>query len=83
VKETDKEKFSCHVFPNPVTDKLHVISNNNLNTVDVELFDLFGKQLNINLFRDDKSAIYLDMSGIQAGIYILRVNGNSCKIIHY
>ena len=82
VKETDKEKFCCQVFPNPSTDKLHVISNNNVNIEDVVLFDLFGKQLNMPLIRDDKNIVSIDMSGIQASIYILKVNENSYKIVH-
>ncbi len=70
------------IYPNPCNDKLHINSKSNLNIESVSLFDLFGKQLNIQLIRDEKNAVSLDMSGVQTGIYILRVNGNSYKIIH-
>lgn len=71
------------IYPNPCADKLQISAKNVTNIDDVSLFDLAGKQLNVTIKKETNNTVSLDMSGMKAGIYILKVDENSFKIVHY
>ena len=81
VGELAKSK-DLKIYPNPCSEKLQINSNSQLPIEEIGLFDLTGKKINVMSARDKINTISLDMTGIQAGIYILRVNENSYKIVH-
>ncbi|MFD2602112.1 Ig-like domain-containing protein, partial [Flavobacterium suzhouense] len=66
----DVNKFSFSYFPNPVTDRLQIISDEYLTAVKV--FSLTG-QLVIDKQTDTQNAI-IDMSNLESGVYILKLN---------
>jgi len=74
------------VFPNPVTDKLHIINEWQSGDI-IELFDMNGRRVFVQpvetghapSLHDD--TIVIDMSAFPAGNYILRVGNQSFQIV--
>lgn len=81
IDETTKSN-DFKIYPNPCSDKLQISAKNTINTSDIALFDLTGKQIYVMPKKEPNNSISIDMIGIQAGIYVLRVNENSYKIVH-
>jgi len=77
------------VFPNPVTDKLHVVIPSEARDLfannTVEIFDMSGRLVYhrgvSTTLNDPASTITIDMSPFPAGNYILRVGNQSFQII--
>ncbi len=65
------------IFPNPASGVVKI--NTNRETIDIELFDLSGKQViqKMHFFADAE----LDMSNIKAGVYVLKVDNSFHKLI--
>jgi uncharacterized repeat protein (TIGR01451 family) len=59
------------IYPNPVSDNLNIDLPSGLKLNSVELFDIQGKL--IKVFNDQKE---LDLSEVQKGVYILRLDTN-------
>ena len=65
-----------NIYPNPASDFVNVSVNR---AVDAQLFDLSGcKMADIHL---DAGQNTLNISNLKSGIYILRTEGNSKKIV--
>ena len=66
------------VYPNPVTSNLTIVSNRELNG-NFELFDLSGNSMNLSLIQSGKTI--LNFSTLAPGIYFLKVDNESFRII--
>lgn len=64
------EENKLIVYPNPVSETLHISTANALRSVII--YDLFGKEL----YASEQSSNQIDVSAYQAGIYILKVKTN-------
>ena len=60
-------KSNIKVYPNPASDILNIESQEEVN--HIEIFDLLGKQI-----LSFKGAKNIDVSGLQNGIYLLKIN---------
>jgi len=74
-----------HVFPNPVTDKLHIVHDWQSGDV-VELFDMNGRRVfsqpvGAGFARPDGNTFTIDMSPFPRGNYILRIGNRATKIV--
>ncbi|WP_420577393.1 T9SS type A sorting domain-containing protein [Ekhidna sp.] len=68
---------SILVYPNPSSDRLHLIMNDGSAPDHVELYDLSGAQYQAPLFKND-GITQLDIEGLKAGVYLLKIHsGNS------
>jgi len=56
------------LFPNPVTDKLTIISSENTNAT-AEIYSLFGQKLYSCVLKEENTNI--DVSNFQNGIYLV------------
>jgi uncharacterized repeat protein (TIGR01451 family) len=65
------------VYPNPVNDQLNIELPNNLNLNSIELFDIQGK--NLKFFKNQTD---LDLSDMQKGIYILKLETDQGSYHH-
>jgi len=74
----DDQKKSILVFPNPAFLDLTIVNNNGLKG-NIDLFNLTGNKLNSILIQSEKTL--LDISTLVPGIYILKANNESFKII--
>ena len=77
---------SLQVFPNPVTDKLHIVNEWQSGDV-IELFDMHGRRVFSQPVETGHApslqgdTIIIDMSAFPAGNYILRVGNQSFQIV--
>jgi hypothetical protein len=78
--ETNKD----NIFPNPVIDILTIrINPHDGNVQNIQIFDVLGKRHNISLdyVQKGSSHISIDVSGLQKGVYILKIGALSYKFI--
>jgi len=76
---------SLHVFPNPVTDKLHITHEWQSGEI-VELFDINGRHVfstavGAGSARPNGNTFTIDMTPFPSGTYILRIGTRVAKII--
>lgn len=64
---------SILVYPNPSSDKIHVIMNDGSAPDHVELYDLSGAQYEAPLFESD-GITQMDIGGLKAGVYLLKIH---------
>ena len=63
------------IYPNPAGNTLSV-SALNINQQEVQLLDLTGRQLGIRPEQSSVSELTFDVSGLAAGIYLVRLSTN-------
>lgn len=69
------------VFPNPTNDKITIIiPYANTDKTKVELFDIAGNKI-LSTIVNTNTKTQIDVSSIQKGVYILKVGGETKKII--
>ena len=75
---TEKEDAIKQPYPNPINDRLTVPCKGE--TVRVEIYNLYGTRLFCG-FVSGNGACQLNVSFLNSGIYILKVDGQTYKII--
>ncbi len=71
------DKLSVRIFPNPVSDQMNIQSEIEINSV--EIINSLGVKLQSNAV--NKNSLQLDMSKFPSGLYIIRVNNETFKIV--
>lgn len=66
------EPLDITLYPNPVADKLHIVGLKNLNA-EVIVYNNLGKQV----IKKQAATLYIDMSILPAGIYLLTIKDNN------
>ena len=75
--EFSEENNSITVYPNPVTDFIMIDKSSNISNIDIiEIFSLEGKKIFDCTYTET-----LDVSFLQSGVYILKINNSSIKFI--
>ena len=69
LKENTAAAF--HIYPNPTSDRLYIISN--LPVSEVKLFDVSGREVLEKTIRSKEGMIHL--GGLTSGIYMVSING--------
>ncbi len=77
INEHETAFFS--VYPNPANDVLYINFSDNRETA-IQLFDVLGKQVFIKE-TNGQSQDKIDLSSLPKGIYFLRINNKTEKII--
>jgi hypothetical protein len=74
---------SFKAYPNPVHDRLTIETGNAWTSgVDVYVFDVFGKMHDVRTISGGDDLIEINMTGLKAGIYIIKLQGEfSTEII--
>lgn len=71
-----------HIFPNPVETLANIRLDESIENEPLEIMDMSGKVVISALFTSEKGEYTpLDLSGLSTGIYLLRVNGSSLKLM--
>lgn len=78
ITEAIQESTSLKIYPNPTTGKL-TINNGELPIKDIEILDIFGKNVGARPFLSTENR--MDISHLPTGIYFLRVDGKMIKVI--
>jgi uncharacterized protein YjlB len=71
---------SLQVSPNPTTGELR-IEHGELRISNIEIFDIYGGKLSSYHHIITSSHHLINISHLQAGIYFLRVDGTTVKIV--
>ncbi|UYW00851.1 M36 family metallopeptidase [Flavobacterium agricola] len=73
---TIPEQPQIKVYPNPVLQDLFIAIPNYSSTIQVELFDIHGKQLRSELLDNFSNIARLKMSDLAKGVYFVRIKGD-------
>ena len=73
--EEHENKFE--IYPNPVDDVLYIKSDNNIE--DINIYNIVG--IKVATVSGQQSAISVDMSGFNTGVYFVEVDGKTFRII--
>jgi len=79
IVETNNYPSLPKIYPNPTTGKLKIESGE-LKMGNVELYDIYGKK-QLSIFNFQFSIDEIDISHLSAGIYFLRIDGKTIKLI--
>ncbi len=75
----DYQHISIKIYPNPFAEIANIeVEGENLETLDFELFDLLGQKIRSESF--DQNHLVFQRNGLQAGIYLFRINQNGKSI---
>jgi len=73
-RKLEKKLATESIYPNPTTGKLTVdLNENRSNRIDAEVFNISGRLLFSRRFDNSTNSLKLDISGLNAGIYILKI----------
>lgn len=75
----DKNVSSIHVYPNPATDRLTVITGIEAN-INVKLYSAMGQLIKQTLSDQNGKAI-LQVSDLNAGVYVIMVGTKKAKVL--
>ncbi|SCX91887.1 T9SS type A sorting domain-containing protein [Flavobacterium caeni] len=83
---TDEHNFGKNfaIYPNPTQDVLHIEALGTIDhAIDMELFDLLGQRvLAQHSGALDHDQVQLNLAGLNAGIYLLRITDSETKSSH-
>ena len=68
------------VYPNPTTGELRVTSYE-LQMDDIKIFDVMGRNVGVGFARPTNGEAVIDISHLSAGVYYLRIAGETAKVI--
>lgn len=79
---TAKIGVKYDIFPNPAKECIYVVSEENISSAKISLYDAIGTPLQINaLSLLDEHKIKIDTSNLNPGIYFLRITvGDQAKL---
>ena len=72
-----EEQYSIMVYPNPVTNVLHIA--NAANNADISIFSMDGKL--VSKLKANGAEMEIDVAGWNKGIYILSINSNNQNMV--
>ena len=77
-----KKNYVLETLPNPASNEIYLVSENDLNNVSVAILNSFGQQIkiitNVNLVKNERFTI--DVSDVVNGCYQLIITGNETLI---
>ena len=76
VELTEQNKIL--IYPNPVADILYIIDNERATVNNVEIFDITGRKI-VN--PNEKEVNQIDFSGFATGVYFIKVNDKTLKVV--
>jgi hypothetical protein len=72
------EKNNIQIYPNPTSGKI-VVESEKSNVESIEIFDIVGRKL--STFNFQLSTNEIDISHLAAGIYFMKVDSKTVKIV--
>jgi hypothetical protein len=79
IVEIDNYSF-LRVYPNPTNGQL-TIRNEESEVRNVEIFDIYGRKLPLHFPSFGGAGVVLDISHLHTGLYFLKIDGKTFKII--
>jgi choice-of-anchor B domain-containing protein len=79
VKETENHLFE--IFPNPAKNQITIRFEGNIST-PIEIYDFTGKRVLLNsTSSSQQGSLMIDISSLNAGMYLVRAEGQSRKLV--
>jgi uncharacterized repeat protein (TIGR03803 family) len=77
------EQITMQVYPNPTTGTINIVSETDQKNVMIEISDMTGRTVMTNKYADLSAgeSYVMDVSMLNNGSYILRINNNQIRII--
>ena len=73
---------SLRIYPNPNTGKLTVVGSQLSETGgEVEIYNVVGQVVSASAVSPQSTEIEIDISGLSAGLYFLKVDGKTYKVV--
>lgn len=69
----ETQTVPAKIYPNPFSDALTIETSSNLQTHEVRISDVFGKEVKRTVVEDQKR---LDLTDLKLGVYILTIKAN-------
>ena len=69
----ESDLFSVNVFPNPVSNQLNLLFNNNTKNAVIDLLDLNGKEILHKELNNNTAENAIDVSTVNEGNYIVKI----------
>ena len=87
VNVNEIEESRCSIYPNPANDRLYIEiqtltptqTQTLTQTLTVEIYDIYGRSQKLSAISGQLSVI--DLSGLNAGIYIIKINTKEGNIV--
>ena len=70
---------SINIYPNPANDRLYIEAEAEIN--DVVIYDVYGRAQNLRISESQNLRISINVSGLNAGIYFVKINTNQGEIV--
>lgn len=71
------ETTSFNVYPNPVVDGIFTVQMaSNENLLQVEMFDVLSKQVNITDYKENTTSATVDIANLKSGVYFVKIKTN-------
>ena len=69
--------ISLNIYPNPVNDKLYIVTEDEVE--DVVVYDIYGRRQQLSAISHQPSVI--DVADLKSGIYFIKINTNEGNIV--
>ena len=75
LENSDFSNNNIQLFPNPVSDTLNIILNNNkhFEIKNIVVYDTTGKEITVSVKSKTSNSISVDVSGVATGIYFCKL----------
>lgn len=78
-----EKRNKVEIFPNPTVDFLNVvIENSDLREPKIEVFNIIGNMVNVQVQKSDDNKYIIDVKGLSSGYYLVTIkdiNGTPIK----
>jgi len=72
---------SINVYPNPVTDQLRITNYELRDNAVIEIFSIVGQVIGAYCIRPESNETIIDISHLSNGIYFMKLDGKTVKIV--
>ena len=76
------ENQQIKIYPNPANDLMYVDLQAINGTSNIQLFDLNGREIDLGNSEDSLGVVEIDVSGLGAGTYLLRISNDAFVFNH-
>jgi len=79
-KEIKEAKTTVELYPNPVTDFLHInIESENLENVEFEIYNIIGNKVKVEVEQVNNYQFKIPVRTLASGYYLLTISDNTTK----
>jgi len=81
IADAAQEIAEVKIYPNPTTGKLTVKCAETLHATSVQMFDAVGQVVGTYRIPPENTEMQIDISHLSAGLYFLKIDGKTVKVV--